>query len=617
MFSVSRSDSNSNFRNQLLLALLLLTIAAARILRLEDVQPHPDEIWSIWQGFGSLTDIIRWSPYDWPPLYFVCLSFWVKLVGLQPIALRMLSVFCFMIGVSSFYQILKKHVSIQASTIALLLYGGMAYTVYLSIEIRGYAFMLGLIPLAWWFAQRTLTKPTWYLYIAFSVLISASIYSTYISMFPVIFIYSYIIIHSNKGSRKVIYCWIATFVIFLLMILPLVIHIFSLIFIRMDVTSRIQLPPIHEAIVEWYIHSFSIGSGIVLIFVLLGLLALLQSRRITRIQFLLFFWGVFFLFLQYTFNRFLGFFGVKYSSWLFLCIAAFVAVTVDLYPRILRIFLIGFASFIFLLPFPISRYFVVSDVFELGHHLSLIFTHLSSEVRAKDRILFAEDEECRIYSGSWNFPLALHFPNGLNITHATDDHPRIWFVTADGSPDSPHWETLRRDYVERHFVGPPGCLFRLYERPPDAEGVLFSNGMRFHGAQFLQDGEALPPGFIPQLHEGEGFQVRLWWKVEEPMPQDYSVGTFLFDAEGRVIEEVHGPPDPSYPEGAPWETSRWQVGQLYYEDRQFELPYPLERQLLDLRLAVYYWENPSQRFTAEGVDAIGMLPILSLNVFSW
>ncbi|MCY4010024.1 MAG: hypothetical protein OXF22_09775, partial [Anaerolineaceae bacterium] len=158
---------------------------------------------------------------------------------------------------------------------------------------------------------------------------------------------------------------------------------------------------------------------------------------------------------------------------------------------------------------------------------------------------------------------------------------------------------------------------RLYERPPDAEGVLFANGMRFHGAQFLQDGEALPPGFIPQLHEGEGFQVRLWWKVEERLPQDHSVGTFLFDAAGRVIEEVHGPPDPSYPEGAPWETSRWQVGQLYYEDRELTLPYPLERQWLKLRLAVYYWENPAQRFTAEGIDAFGMLPLFDINLFSW
>ena len=617
MFRVSRIDPNSNLRNQLLLALLLLTIAAARILRLEDVQPHPDEIWSIWQGLGSITDIIRWSPYDWPPLYFIGLSFWVELVGSEPIALRMLSVLSFMIGVASFYQILKKHVSIHASAIALILFGGMAYTVYLSIEIRGYAFMLSLTPLAWWVAQRALAKPTWFLYCAFTVLISASIYSTYISIFAVIFIYSYIFLFCNKESIKVIYSWIATFVIFLLIILPLVIQIFSLIFTRIEGTSQIQLPPIHEAIVEWYTHSFSIGSWIIFILLLLGFLAVLQSRRITRLQLLLLFWGVISLLPLYVFNRYLGFFGSKYASWLFLCIAAFVAVSVDLYPRILRIFLIGFASFIFLLPFPLSRYFVVSDVFEMGHHLSLIFTHLSSEVRAKDRILFAEDEECRFHSESWNFPLALNIPTGLNITQAPNAQHRIWFVTADGSPDSPHWETLRRDYVERHFVGPPGCLFRLYERPPAAEGILFSNGMRFHGAQFLQDGEALPPGYIPQLHEGEEFEVRMWWKVEEGLPSDYSVGVFLFDEAGRVIEEAHGPPVPSYPEGAPWETSRWQVGEIYYEDREFELPYPLERQRLEMRMAVYYWEEPAQRFAAEGVDAVGMLPILTLSVFSW
>ncbi len=100
-------------------------------------------------------------------------------------------------------------------------------------------------------------------------------------------------------------------------------------------------------------------------------------------------------------------------------------------------------------------------------------------------------------------------------------------------------------------------------------------------------------------------------------PRDYSVGAFLFDGEGRVIQEVHGPPDPTYPVDAPWETSRWQVGEIYYEDREFETPYPLARQELELRLAVYYWEEPAQRFAASGTDAFGMLPVMKIAIDSW
>ena len=244
---------------------------------------------------------------------------------------------------------------------------------------------------------------------------------------------------------------------------------------------------------------------------------------------------------------------------------------------------------------------------------------LVSEIHQGDVVLFADDHECFSPHAQFDLNMNMHFtfPQGLNIVETVDSHPRIWFVTSDGSPDSPHWEALRRDYVERNFVGPPGCLFRLYERPPDPEGVLFSNGMRFHGAQFLRDGKALPPGFAPQLHEGESFQVRMWWQVEGPLPQDYSVGTFLMDEGGKVLGEMHGPPDPSYPEEAPWETSRWQVGQIYYEDREMAVPYPLKRQKLAFRMALYYWEEPGVRFTAEGIDALGLLPVMHITIDSW
>ena len=60
---------------------------------------------------------------------------------------------------------------------------------------------------------------------------------------------------------------------------------------------------------------------------------------------------------------------------------------------------------------------------------------------------------------------------------------------------------------------------------------------------------------------------------------------------------------------------RW--GKIYYEVREFETPYPLGRQGLELRLAVYYWEEPAQRFAAPGTDTYGMLPVMPIAVDSW
>ena len=597
--------------------MIVLIVAAARILRLNDYHLHTDELWSIWQGFGSFTDTLRWTPYDWPPLYYLVLDAWVELAGLQPVALRMASVFSFLIGAACFYQVLRKHISELSAVIGILVFGGIAYSIFLSIELRGYALMLGMIPLAWWIAQRMMQKPKWYFVTPFIVCTTASIYSTYISIFPVLLLYLYIVLFSPTSLKNSLRLWLSIILSTFLLLLPLILHITPLVFSRVEVTTKITLPPIHEAHANWFAHTLNRGIWLLLFLIILAAMVSIRKRRINRLELLFWLWGIIALPTLYVLNPILAFFGPKYSSWVFFGIAGFVAINVEAIDARFRRVILGIVIVLFSIPMQFSIYYDPTDDYILAQHLAENFTWLRDELQANDHVLFADDEECTFHVNNWNLPLAIIKPDGLNIVDSVKNHPRIWFVTADGSPDSPHWETLRRDYVERHFVGPPGCLFRLYERPPDAEGVLFANGMRFHGAQFLQDGEALPPGFIPQLHEGEGFQVRLWWKVEERLPQDYSVGTFLFDAAGRVIEEVHGPPDPSYPEGAPWETSRWQVGQIYYEDRQFELPYPLERQRLELRMAVYHWEQPAQRFEAEGVDAIGMMPILSLNVFSW
>src|SRR5512140_3832337 len=87
---------------------VLLILMAGRILHLGvAVQEfHADEVWSVWQLIGSHTDYTRDA--NWPPLYYVILDGWWRIVGLQPIALRMLSLLIFLIGEACLYRAMRR-----------------------------------------------------------------------------------------------------------------------------------------------------------------------------------------------------------------------------------------------------------------------------------------------------------------------------------------------------------------------------------------------------------------------------------------------------------------------------------------------------------------------------
>ena len=613
--SQGSAPDNHAWLRAITLAGLLLTIAAARILRFGAIFLRHDEFWSIWQGYGRFFDVLRWTPFDWPPLYYLVLDGWVGLVGIHSFALRYLSVLMFLVGAACLHQVLRRNAGHVAAWIGSLYFGGITYLIFLSTELRGYSLMLMVVPMAWFFAQRLLDKPNVKSALGFALAATACLYTTYVTVFPLTLLAFYVFWQARRtpgrDSKHILLVGLFTTIL----CLPIPFYFWPAQLRRNFSTFTIEISSLSafpEAVSELYRFWFRENTLMLMMLIVLGMVALAVRRRITDFSIFTFIWAFPTMPLLYFINPRVDLFKSTYTSWILIGIAAFAGVALGQLPRWGRILALGLTMLLLVQLTPWRPYYL-----DLSSQLEVSLDWLRGNWHASDIVLLAKDQKCKHSVEIWNYMLRANFPDGLTFADTSAGHSRVWFVTTGGSPNSAHWETLRRDYVERQFVGPPGCLFRLYEGPPDGEGVLFANGLRFHGAQFLQEGEPSPPGYFPQLHEGEAFRVRFWWRVDEPLPRDYSVGAFLFDEEGRVIREVHGPPDPTYPGDAPWETSRWQAGQIYYEDREFEVPYPLARQELELRLAVYYWEEPAQRFTAPGTDALGMLPVMRIYVYSW
>ena len=596
----------------LALAGLLLIIAATRILRFDLIFLGYDEFWSVYQGYGNWLELLRWNPYDWPPLYYLVLDGWVALVGIQPLVLRFLSVLFFLLGSAFFYQVMRQHGGHRAAWLGSFCWAGLAYLVFLSSELRGYALMWLVLPMAWFFALRLSNRPGRRNAIAFSLAAVACLYTTYITVFPLAMLVFYVLWKGRRALRQRAAHLALAAVLMAILILPIPFFLLPTLWSRVKAIQGIELLPLAEALLAIYRFWFGELVWVMAFLMALGVAVLFARRRIGVYGIFTFVWAFPTMILLYLSNPLLGFFQIKYASWTLIGIPAFLGHSLAQLPRLGRLAALAILAMLIVQPFPWQRFNR-----ELLSQLEVSLHWLQGEWYAGDALLLAEDHECPDDGEIWNYMFRAYFPGGLEFTDEITGQRRLWFVTADGSPASRYWEALRRDYVERHFVGPPGCLFRLYEGPPEREGILFDNGMRFLGAEFLLDGEPLPPAFAPQLHEGEEFGVRMWWQVSEPLPRDYSVGVFLFDKEGRVLLDEHGPPRPTYPYGAPMETSRWEPGQLYYEDRALQVPFPLLRQELELRMAVYYWEEPAQRFAAPGSDALGMVPLMTIHIDAW
>jgi hypothetical protein len=182
----------------------------------------------------------------------------------------------------------------------------------------------------------------------------------------------------------------------------------------------------------------------------------------------------------------------------------------------------------------------------------------------------------------------------------------VWYLKWDSLEDKEFEKKVRQNRVAEDFIGPPEALFRLYEAPPDMTGIPFANGLRFHGMDLVDRTTNLLA-----LRAGDKFRVRLWWSVDHPLDLDYSVSLQVL-VNGKVTIQSDSAPQVTAPD-MPRETSQWQPGQYYIEERELNVPRSLKEGTYPIYLVVYYWQN-NTRFSAPGANTDNMLPIYTLYV---
>ena len=597
----------------LLASATLLLIYFSRVRLLNTLEFNPDEVWNAWSTVGSLGDVLARVPYDWPPLHFVLIWLWQGLVGDHPLVLRMLSVLTYMLALAFTYRAAYK---LSGRSLvawgALLAFAGLGYSVFLSVYFRAYVLMLLWLPLLLWLALRYLERATLRRALPVALVMAAMFYTnlTAVVAFGVVGIVT-LILHTRRIWRW----WLPGLIAFGLAI-PEILSKAALLGRR--TTYNDALLPLPAALVQ--IYSDYMGTAFIpwllALVVAIGLI-LLRERPSKRNTSALLIWVLLLPCAMYVLDPLLAFFSAQYSWWGLTGIALLIGVGFAYLPRLGRVVAGGLALGAMFLPLEVENAFG-SPPFEAT------FRDLSGYVQAGD--IFVLDPLCNCGQPiEWDYYQRVYLPQRLYITADAARSAaarRVWYVQNISRYDEALAQTVTSSRLAGNFVGPWDFFFRVYEAPPDAVGSTYANGLRFHGVDVLDARREHDLRPIVR-REGDTLRLRLWWSLAEDadIGRDYSVATHLLDSAGAVVAQFDGLPQtvnlhPLDDAPTPQETSGWQAGRLYIEERTLALPNPLPQGDYTLALIVYQWWD-GQRIASDATTANDTLPLATVHIMSW
>lgn len=172
-------------------AWVVLVTAMALVVRLGRLGFQPlwwDEGWSIYFATTDPGTMLGLTAVDiHPPLYYLLLHVWIKLVGAGPVAVRLLSVLIGTAAAPLVFLVGRRWFRPEVGLAAALLLAFSPFHVYYSQEVRMYGLVTLLGLAALWFAcPGAQAKRRWWAWVGYVVVAAAALYTQYYAAFLIL-----------------------------------------------------------------------------------------------------------------------------------------------------------------------------------------------------------------------------------------------------------------------------------------------------------------------------------------------------------------------------------------------------------------------------------------------
>jgi hypothetical protein len=578
-----------------------LVIAATRIGRLSSLSMGVDEVWAIWQTFGTPAQVVSWTPVDWTPTYFLLLWVWQHLAGIHPLVLHYLSLLIYLLGCAFTYRMMRCLTGGGAGLIGLAVYTALSYSIYISTEVRGYALVVALLPFALWMLTRYFRRPTARNAIPLALALAGmfSMHLSSIIAFLLLGVYSLLV------YRRQIWRWWLPGLIAAVLASPFIISKLTLMMNHENAVPNLVRKSVPETLGNVLLY-FGDFPAIWLVLFIVAAFLLIKHRpwHIQPLTMLaaLVTAGVFTYWIMALDN-------IRYFWWTLIGYTFFIGWGLSYLWKPAKLGILVLLIVLMFIPVPIDQYqrYQATDTALIDN-----FKLLSKNIRWGDVVLV--DPSAQISREGLDYATRVFFPNGLRYVENPEGYRRVWYLTHVTHENPQILPLIAKGRIAREFVGPPTALLRLYEAPPDLTGVLFKNGMRFLGSDVIGDDDLEETGpFV--LHEGETIKLRLWWAVDRDLAVkgDYFVDVYIFDSSGSTVAESSSVPKVI---DQPDRTSQWTSFAYFLDNRALTLPFPTHDGLYRILVGVH---DPQtlERTPVSGENSDNLLPVLTFVVKSW
>lgn len=581
------------------LVAILWLVFATRSLRLNGLNMQKDEVWSVWQTLGTVQDTLTWTPYDWSPAYYLTVHAWRVVAGISPFALRIMTVLTMLITTALMFRLGKRLFNTTVALLATLAFGGLGYVLFLSTILRAYTLGIALFLAAMLLMLRYFERPSRLGGLLLGLTLTAMFYIHVTAIFAFAMMALFSLLDKAITFRRWLTLWLWPGGIALVLGLPEAIMRVTAIPIKARIVD--QFIPYTPEPIRLYNHYLDyVGAQPALwgaLFLIASLL-LFDRWRFNRRTLTMALWIIFPVFVLIVGQR-IDAFNVRHIPWVMVGVALWLGWGLALLPRPA---LVGLA--LVLAGCSFDR-IPISDRYEPYLRIPLVTSFDEIKKLYRNGDVFYVDPTCRGCivpdPEEWDYFGRAYFPNsGITLVKSPDGYRRVWYISVEGQEDPTAFAQLTAARAHSYSVGEANMRFRLYETPPDPVGIAFENGMKFHGAEFLNDGRQ-----SIVWHEGDTVRVRLFWSAGAVVKLDYSAAVFIMNPQQGVVGQVDSPP---LVLNAPRETSRWISGQYVVEERLIKLNNPIPTGDQQVKLAVYFWQD-QRRLSAPGVDQDGLLSI--------